>query len=109
MTGVKIVAQDANGNVVPDFGNPQFTVDQPNSVSISNVQVTSDLPANSTFTFDIQSGVPSNGPVNITIQGQQGNFQPTFETVVQISVVLDPSTPGPPTQWAVTAGAVVSK
>lgn len=108
MTGVKFQAMDANGHVVPSFNGITLTADQASAVKITNVQATSDLPAGSTFTADVQGLAPSNGPVTITAKGQQGNFQPTFTTAFTITVVLDPSLPGPPVAWVATAGAVVA-
>lgn len=109
MVGVKLVSQDANGNVVSNFGTPVLTADQASAVSFQNLVATSDLPANSTFTVDIVAGAVSTGPVTITATGQQGNFQPHFAQQFQLTVVLDPSTPGPPTQFAVTAGSIVAQ
>jgi hypothetical protein len=106
MTGVKFQAQDANGHTVTSFNGITLTSDQASAVRITNVQATADLPAGSTFTADIQGLAPSNGPVTITAKGQQGNFQPTFTTTFTITVVLDPSLPGPPVAWVATAGAV---
>ncbi len=106
MTGVKFVAQDANGHVVPSFNAIAFSVDQASAIKITNVQATSDLPAGSTYTANIQGLAPSSGKVNITATGQQGNFQPTFSTVFTITVVMDPSLPGPPVAWVATAGTV---
>ena len=56
------------------------------------------------FTFDLTGVAPSVGPVTLSIVGSQGNFQPTFTTTAQITVTLDPTTPGVPVQWAVTPG-----
>lgn len=106
MTAAKFVAQDANGHVVPSFNGITLTSDQPNAIQIKNVTQTSDSPAGSTFTADIKGLAPSSGPVTITAVGQQGNFQPTFTTTFTITVVMDPSLPGPPVAWVATAGGV---
>lgn len=106
MTGVKFVAQDANGHTVPSFNGITLTSDQPNAIQIKNVAPTNDPPAGSTFTADIQGLAPSNGNVTITATGQQGNFQPQFSTTFTIKVVVDPSLPGPPVAWVATAGTV---
>lgn len=109
MTGVKFQAQDANGNPVVSFNGLTLAADQTSCVQFANQAQTSDLPAGSTFTVDIIGEAVSVGPVTISATGMQGNFQPTFTTEVQIEVTLDPSTPGVPTNWVVTAGAIVSQ
>jgi hypothetical protein len=108
MTTVKFVAKDDNGHVVPSFNGLQLTADQSTCVEFDNLVQTSDLPAGSTYTVDIKGTGISTGPVTITAQGRQGNFQPLFTTPVTITVVRDPSIPGPPTNWVVTPGTVVS-
>lgn len=107
MTGVKFVAQDANGHVVTSFNGITLSVDQASALTISNVQQTSDLPAGSTFTADIKGVAPTSGVATITATGQQGNFQPTFSSTFTITVVMDPSLPGPPIAWVATAGSVI--
>lgn len=107
MIGVKLVAQDANGNVVPSFNGLSLTATPVGVVSFANQTQTSDLPADSTFTVDIVG--QSVGQATIVADGQQGNFQPHFDTSFTIEVTLDPSTPGPPTTWIVTPGTIVSQ
>lgn len=89
-TGVKLVAKDANGNIVP-LPNAQVPIpafSQQQVVSVANMIATDDLPANSTFTCDVIGGPnPSVGPVTVTI-------------------TLDPSIPGPATQLVVTPGVI---
>ncbi len=107
MTGVKLVAKDDNGNVVASFNGLSLTATPAGVVSFANQAPTSDLPADSTFTVDIIGQAP--GTATITADGQQGNFQPHFDTSFTVEVTLDPSTPGVPTQWVVTPGTVVSQ
>lgn len=110
MTGVKFVARDTNEDAVVSFNGLTLAADQPGSITFANKTVTPDLPAGSTFTVDlVATSTPSSGPVTITATGQQGNGQPLFTTQVQITVTLDPSTPGVPTHWDVTPGAMVSQ
>jgi hypothetical protein len=111
MTGVEFVAEDGNGHIVPSFNGLTLTADQASCVEFDNlvaVAATDTNPAGSTFKVDIKGKAVSTGPVTITAKGQQGNFQPVFTTPVTIEVTLDPSLPGPPTNWVVTPGTIVS-
>jgi hypothetical protein len=106
MTGVKVVAEDSNGNPVPNFnGTPSISADI-GGVAISNVQATADLPANSTFTFDITATGVSDGPVTLTVQGSKGPSLPLFTADLQITVTQDPSLPGLPVTWVATPGVI---
>lgn len=105
MTGVKLVAKDANENSVPSFNGASLSVLPIGIVAISNIQPAGDSPTGSAYTFDIAALGPL-GQATITADGQQGNFQPHFDTDFTIEVIADPSTPGPPTHWLVTPGTV---
>ncbi len=104
MTGVLLVAEDAQGNVVPSFNGLSLSVNPPGIVSFANQATSPTTPAGSTYTVDIKAEAV--GTATITAQGQQGNFLPTFSTQFTIEVVANPNTPGPPTQWAVTPGTI---
>lgn len=105
MVGIKLVAKDANENTVPSFNGLSLSALPANILTISNIQQTADLPAGSTFTFDVAALGPL-GQATITADGQQGNFQPHFDTDFTIEVIADPSTPGPPTHWVGTPGTI---
>jgi hypothetical protein len=107
MTGVTLVAEDTKGNIVPNFGSPSFTVSPVGLVSFANLATSTALPAGSTFTVDILAEAV--GQATVTVQGQQGNFLPTFTTQFTVEVVPNPNTPGPPTQWVLTPGTIVSQ
>ena len=108
MTGVLLATQDANGNPVALSGLPNPAADQSQSVSFANMTaVPNATPANSQFTFDIIGTGVSNGAVTITIQTQQSNGDAGFSQQCQITVIEDPSIPGPPAQFVITAGTIV--
>lgn len=110
MTGVKLVAKDVNGNVVPlpNGQLPQPAFSQNGTASVANMLATSDLPANSTFTCDVIGGPnPSVGPVTIEFQTHKANGTLGFTENVTITVAIDPSIPGDPSQLVVTPGPVV--
>ena len=106
MVGVKLVAKDANETQVVSFNGLDLSVVPANFVQISNIQILSDLPAGSAFTFDVAALGPL-GQVTITATGRQVNLQPTFSTSYTLEVITDPSTPGPPTHWVATPGTIV--
>lgn len=109
MTGVKFQAQDANGDPVVSFNGLTLSVDQTNAITFANQAATTDLPVGSTFTVDIIPTAVTSGAATITAVGQQGNGLPTFTSQAQITVVANPNAPGPPVQWVITAGAIVSQ
>jgi hypothetical protein len=99
-TNVILAAHDTPGeNTVPSFNGLTLTATPPGIVSFANQTQTADLPAGSTFKFDIIGHVV--GAVTITAQGQQGNFMPTFTTDLSFEVVADPNAPGLPDHWVV--------
>lgn len=108
-TGVKLVAKDANGNIVP-LPNAQVPIpafSQQQVVSVANMIATDDLPANSTFTCDVIGGPnPSVGPVTINFQTHNANGTQGFTEPVTVTITLDPSIPGPATQLVVTPGVI---
>lgn len=104
MVGIAITPKDANEHAVANFNQPNITVDQTAALSVANVIQAAD---GKSATFDVIGHAPSSGPVTINIQGQQGNFQPHYSTQAQITVILDPSLPGPPTHFDVAPGSVV--
>ena len=108
MTGIKLVAKDANETQVVSFNGLNLSVLPPNVVQISNQQQAADVPPGSAFTFDVAALGPL-GQVTITATGQQGNLEPTFSNSFTLEVIPDPSTPGPPTHWVATPGIIGPK
>ena len=110
MQGIILTITDGktppNQVALPAAPNP--VVDQGSALQIKNVKaVAGATPPMSQFTFDATGIAPSNGPVNITAQTQQANGDAGFSGQLQLTVTLDPSTPGPASEMVVTVGTII--
>ena len=56
MTGVQLVAEDAQGNVVPSFNGLSLSVSPAGIVSFANQATSPATPAGSTYSVDIIAG-----------------------------------------------------
>lgn len=108
MVGVKFQAQDANGDPVVPKDGLTLAVDQTTALTFANQAGTSDVPVGSTFTVDILGAMPSVGSAIITAAGHAADGT-LFQSQASIAVVANPNAPGPPVQWAITAGTIVSQ
>ena len=87
---------------------PNIIVDQNSALAIKNVKpVSGATPPMSAFTFDAVGVAPSSGAVNITAQTLQPNGDAGFSGLMQLTVTLDPSTPGPASEMVVTVGTII--
>lgn len=115
MSQVRIVANDANSNQVPVFNGttPAGLQLFANQTSITFENIVPDpaaSPVGSAFFADIVGQAPSSGLVSITAKGQVDASGAVFNNVVAtITVIKDPSIPGPPAFWVITAGTIGPK
>lgn len=102
---VRFVVKDAavpTPNQVPLVGDFSVTVDQPAAVGISNVHMDTDArPVGSAWFANFSGNAPTSGEATVTVG--------PMDTQFSISVVRDPSLPGPQDHFDAEPGPIVPK
>lgn len=110
LRGIRLASFDDNSHEVPVDNGFQFSADQPGCIMFSGSGPDqAAVPAGSAFFIDIIGKQPSDGPVTITFTGQKPGSGAPFTSQAQITITLDPSLPGQPTNWQITPGTVVAQ